>query len=140
MSNSIKKKNGFTLIETIVASTILCGAVLTIGAISTRSLSGVRLNRINESAFSLVDKQLSMIDYIGIEEFISTGQTEGDYEESGIIYHWTIYTEYMDIDSLYLITITVEWIERGRPYSISVDTMFNGLSTYADTGTTTGTE
>lgn len=133
------EKNGFTLVETVVASAILCGAVLTISAISTRSLTGVRLNRINETAFSLVDKQLSMIDYIGIDEFISTGQMEGDYEESGIIYHWTIYTEYMDIDSLYLITITVQWIEHSRPYSISVDTMFNGVSTYSETETETGT-
>ncbi len=133
------KKEGFTLIETVVASAILCGAVLTIGAISTRSLTGVRFNRINETAFSLVDKQLSMIDYIGIDEFVSTGQMEGQYEESGIIYSWLIYTEYMDIDSLYLITITVNWIEQGRPFSISVDTMLNGVSTYTETGTQTGT-
>ena len=64
-------KNGFTLIETIVASTILCGSVLTISAICSKALSNTRLNRQYETALLLVDRQLSLIDYVGIDEFIS---------------------------------------------------------------------
>jgi len=119
---------GFNLVETIVASVILSGAVLTVGAISTRSLTGTRLNRQYEVAASLIDKQLTLIDFIGIDDIIELGQLEGDFEEPQPGYHWEIVTEYQDIDSLYLVTITVSWVERNRPYSISVDTMLDGVS------------
>jgi prepilin-type N-terminal cleavage/methylation domain-containing protein len=125
-------KKGFSLIETLVASAILSGAVLTVGAISTSSLSGTRLNRQYEVATTLIDKQLSLIDYIGIDEFIDIGQMEGDFEEIEPGYHWEVITEYQDIDSLYLVTITVSWINHKRPYSLSVDTMLDGISVYIE--------
>jgi len=133
MMVSAKRNNrGFTLVETAVASAILCGAVLTIGAISTRALSGTRLNRRYEVAAALIDKQLSLIDYVGIDEFIEVGQTEGVFDESGQEYHWEVATEYQDIDSLYLVTITVSWVEHNRPYSLSVDTMLDGMSVFIE--------
>jgi len=119
---------GFNLVETIVASVILSGAVLTVGTISTRSLIGTKLNRQYEVAASLIDKQLTLVDFIGIDEFIELGQMEGYFEEPEPGYHWEIVTEYQDIDSLYLVVITVSWVERNRPYSISVDTMLDGAS------------
>ncbi|MCH8118137.1 MAG: prepilin-type N-terminal cleavage/methylation domain-containing protein [Planctomycetes bacterium] len=125
-------RKGFSLIETLVASAILSGAVLTIGAISTMSLSGTRVNRRYETALSLIDKQLSLIDYVGIDEFVELGQMEGDFEEIEPVYHWEVVTEYQDIDSLYLVTITVSWVDGRRPYSLSVDTMLNGISVYIE--------
>jgi len=126
------KKKGFSLIETLVASAILSGAVLTVGAISTSSLSGTRVNRQYEVAASLIDKQLSLIDYVGIDEFIELGRMEGDFEEIEPGYHWEVITEYQDIDSLYLVTITVSWVNGKRPYSLSVDTMLDGISVYIE--------
>ncbi len=125
-------KKGFSLIETLVASAILSGAVLTVGAISTSSLSGTRLNRQYEVATLLIDKQLSLIDYVGIDEFVELGEMEGDFEDIEPGYHWEVITEYQDIDSLYLVTITVSWINGKRPYSISVDTMLDGISVYIE--------
>jgi len=132
MIRSKKNKKGFSLIETLVASAILSGAVLTLGAISTMSLSGTRLNRQYEVAASLIDKQLNLIDYVGIDEFIELGQLEGVFEGYEPTYHWEVITEYQDIDSLYLVTITVSWIDGKRPYSISVDTMLDGVSVYLE--------
>jgi prepilin-type N-terminal cleavage/methylation domain-containing protein len=136
----IERKRGFTLVETIVASTILCGAVLTIGAICSRSLTGTRLNRRYETALTLIDRQLNLIDYVGIDEFIAIGQTEGSFEDYAPGYTWKVATQYEDIDSLYLVTITVSWFEHNRPYNVTVETMLNGVSMYAQSGTETGTE
>jgi prepilin-type N-terminal cleavage/methylation domain-containing protein len=132
MNRAIQNKKGFSLIETLVASAILSGAVLTLGAISTMSVSGTRLNRRYEVAASLIDKQLSLIDFIGIDEFIELGQMEGVFEGYEPTYHWEVVTEYQEIDSLYLVTITVSWIDGNRPYSISVDTMLDGVSVYIE--------
>ncbi len=132
MIRAQKNKKGFSLIETLVASAILSGAVLTLGAISTMSVHGTRLNRRYEVAASLLDKQLNLIDYIGIDEFIDLGQLAGDFEGYEPAYRWEVVTEYQDIDSLYLVTITVSWIDGNRPYSISVDTMLDGVSVYLE--------
>ncbi len=128
-----RNKRGFTLVETITASVILCGSVLAVGAISTRSLGETRLNRQYEVAAALADKQLAMIDYVGVEEFIELGQMEGDFEEPEPGYRWEVVTESQDVDNLYLVNITVSWVERKRPYTISVDTMLNGTGMFVDT-------
>lgn len=120
------KAKGFTLVEVVASSIILCGAVMIVGAIGTQALTGTHINRRYEMAASLVDKQLSLIDYIGIDSIVEMGQAEGEYEDSNYTYNWRIDTEYQEIDSLYLVTLTVSWVDRNRPYSISVDTMLNG--------------
>jgi len=122
----IKIKTGFTLIETILASIVLCGAVLTLGAISTRSLSQAKLNRQFETAIASVERQLALVDYMGIDDFIESGRMEGDTEEFERRYHWKITTESHEIENLYVVNITVSWVERNHPYSISVDTIFSG--------------
>jgi len=131
------RTKGFTLVEVVASSIILCGAVMIVGAIGTQTLIGTHLNRRYEKAASLADKQLSLIDYIGIDSIVKMGQAEGDYEESGYEYNWKIETEYQEIDSLYLVTLTVSWVDRNRPYSISVETMLNGetLSEASSAGT-----
>ncbi len=124
-----KRNKGFNLIEALVASVILSGSVLVLGAISTQAVSGLRLNRQYEIAAALADRQLSLIDNMGIDEFIEQGQFEGVFEEYEPGYHWEVVTEYQDIDSLYMVSITVSWVERNRPYSLTVDTMLDGIST-----------
>ena len=128
-----KIKRGFTLVETVLASIILCGAVLAMGAISTRSVSEIRLNRQYEVAAALADRQLTLIDYIGVDNFIEFGQMEGQFEEAEPGYHWRAVAEYLGIGSLYQVNITVSWVERNRPYSVSVDARFNGTGMFAET-------
>ncbi|MGB2865855.1 MAG: hypothetical protein WBC05_21160 [Sedimentisphaerales bacterium] len=134
------KTKGFTLVEVVASSIILCGAVMIVGAIGTQALTGTHLNRRYEMAASLVDKQLSLIDYIGIDEIVEMGQLEGENDDSGYVYNWKIDTEYQEIDSLYLVTLTVSWIDRNRPYSISVDTMLNGETLSEESSAETGQE
>ena len=131
----LKKNKGFNLVETITASVILSGAVITVGAISTSSLINTRLNRQYEVAASLIDKQLTLIDYMGIDQFIEQGQMEGVFDEFEPGYQWTVSTEYQEIDNLYLVRITVSWVERNRPYNISAETVLNGQSLLVTTTT-----
>jgi hypothetical protein len=132
---------GFNLVEALVATMILSSAVLTLGAIGTNALSGTRLHRHYEVAAALIDKQLSLIDYMGIDQFIQTGQTEGIVEELEPGYAWSVTTEYQDVDNLYLVGITVSWLEGARPYRVTAQTMLDGTgatTTDTSTGTQTG--
>ncbi len=130
-----RTKKGFTLVETIVASTILCGSVLAISAVCSKALTNTRLNRQYETAISLANRQLSLIDYVGIDEFIELGSFEGEFDEEtyGLLYTWEATYQYENLDNLYYITVTISWIDNSRSYSLSVDTMLNGISIYAET-------
>ena len=127
------RKKGFTLVETILSSVIMCGAVLALGSIGTRCLSETRLNRHYEKASSLANKQLHMIDFMGVEEFIEAGVMSGTFEEIDLMYGWTVQTQSQEIDNLYLVRVTVSWSERRHVQSVTVDTMFNGKGTLAET-------
>jgi len=128
---------GFTLVEVITASAILCGAVMIVGTVGTQALSGTRLNRLHEMAASLADRQLTVIDYVGIDSVLESGDLEGDSEDLGYPFHWQVETEYQDIDALYLVTVTVSWMDGSRPRSVSVETMFDGTTLPTDSGTQT---
>ncbi len=120
-----KRKNGFTLVETILATVILCGAVLAFGAVSTRALSYTRLNRQYETAMSLADRQLTLIDYVGLETFLSYDKKSGEFEGTEPVYTWQVSVKESYIRDLYDVGIRVNWIERQREYSVYVETRMN---------------
>jgi len=129
----LRSRRGFTLVEVILACVILCGSVLALGAISTRSLYTTRLNRQYETAAALAEKQLVSIDYMGIESFIRLGRLEGDVKHSEPVYHWIVSTKRVGIDNLYEVRITVSWLERGQGYDVSVCTRINGTGALIET-------
>ncbi len=129
------RARGFNLVEILAASVILSGAVLTLGAIGTNTLTHARVDQHYELAASVIDLQLSLIDQVGIDQFIEAGQMEGVNDQFGLEYHWVVTTEYMGTDNLYLVTITVMWLEGKRPYRVTVQTMLNGASQATGTGT-----
>lgn len=122
---------GFSLIEMIVASIILSLAVVSICAVSTKSMTAVRSNRDYEIAWDLLDKQLTIIDYAGVEEFINQGQMSGHFgsEETESTHYWSAKCEEGEYDYLYNVELTVMWGPENSPSSISVSTVLNGTGT-----------
>ena len=114
---------------------ILSGAVLALGSISTNAVVGTRLNQHYKVAASLIEKQLALIDFTGIDAFIESGQTEGVVEELEPGYQWTVTTEYQGTDSVYLVSVTVNWLEGKRPYQVTAQTMLDGASLVTSSGT-----
>ncbi|MHC4694197.1 MAG: type IV pilus modification PilV family protein, partial [Planctomycetota bacterium] len=102
-----RNTKGFTLVEMVAAGAILSMSVMALVAIITPSMTRTRLNRQYEIAASIIEKQLSLLDYVGIDEFIELGQAEGVVDDFEPGYHWEAATEYLGIDSLYQVTITV---------------------------------
>jgi len=123
-----KRQTGFNLVETIVASVILSAAVLAFGSIGTNAVVGTRINQHYKTAASLIDKQLTQIDFTGIDAFLESGETEGVVEELEPGYHWSVATDYQGTDNVYLVSVTVTWLEGKRPYEITAQTMLNGSS------------
>jgi hypothetical protein len=65
---------------------------------------------------------------------------EGVEEDSEPPYQWVVTTEYQGTDDLYLITITVSWLEGIRPYSVTAQTLLDGTSAGSSSSTNTSAD
>ena len=92
------------------------------------ALTSTRLHRHYEMAASVIDQQLTLIDQVGIDQFIEAGQMEGVNDQFERGYQWVVATEYAGTDNLYAVKITVTWLEGKRPYHVTAQTMLNGVS------------
>lgn len=129
MSTAYSGRKGFSLVETIIAAVLLSSGVVAICAISTKSFRGVKMNRQSELAWDLLDKQLTLIDYMGIDAFVESGETTGMFDGEGgqePTHYWEVQVTALDIDYLYSVNIIVGWGAGSRPRKISLTTMFNG--------------
>ena len=127
-------RSGFSVVEMLVAAVLLSGAVVTLCAVSSRSLRAVKTNREYELAWEVLERQLSLIDYMGIDEFIEMGEFEGQFgnEEAGaVVYYWQAELEQGLADNLYRVDMTVNWDPEGSRGKISAATVFNGTGTLA---------
>ena len=121
-----RRHDGFSLIEMLVASVVLSGTVVTVAAISTQALQGTARQQAYETAVQLADRQLRVIDYVGVDRFLEAGQTEGLFETPEPGYRWFVEAESMDFGLLYSVKITLSWPDRRGPRSLSVSTRLNG--------------
>ncbi|AQT68176.1 Tfp pilus assembly protein PilV [Anaerohalosphaera lusitana] len=123
------KNKGFSLVETVAASVLLSLAVVTLSTISTRSVLNVKNNREYEQAWEILNRQLTYIDYMGVEAFMEQGEFSGKLgdEESGeTVHEWAVdINESSDYTGLYSVDIKITWgPERGRR-SVSASTLLN---------------
>jgi len=125
------KRHGLTLVETLVAGVILSATVVTVSALSSKSMFGTGTNRAYELAACLLDRQMTLIDAVGIDAFLESGQTQGEFGEIAPDYSWILLTEPVAIDALQEVTLSVLWTERGGIKSLSVTTRLNGQSVLA---------
>jgi hypothetical protein len=137
MTEHRTRRNAFSLIETVVATLILSGAVVTLGAISTNVLRQGTVNRHYETAASVIERQFTTIDTLGIDAFIESGQLEGIYDQEEPGYKWSVETKFKNVDDLYLVTMTVQWMEGAKPYKLAAQTMLNGTNGVSSSSTTT---
>ncbi len=105
------RNNGFSLIEALAAAVLLGGAVVVLCGLSARSLAAVKLNREYERAWDLLDRQLLLIDKVGVESFLEEGRNSGQINDaaSGRQWRWRADVESLDITGVYEITLRIEW-------------------------------
>lgn len=103
-----QSRYGFNLLETLLASSLLAGAVMTIGALSARSVSTLRIDQETEKAWELADMQLKLIDASGVSAFQKLGRYSGRFERVEE-YAWEADIEELEIPNLFSIELIVRW-------------------------------
>lgn len=121
-----KGRGGFTLVEALVSSVLLGMAAAALCALTTRCLVSTRLNRDHELAWQVLDRQLRLVDTMGIDAYVAQGEREGIAEMGGRVFSWQITVSLEDIGNLYEVTVMVGWVENKRSRRITASTMLNG--------------
>ena len=116
----------FTLIEALVATVILAGSVASITALTSRCMVRTRLNQDYDRAWQLMDRQLTLIDAMGIDQFLEQRNNQGEIEDGDITFQWVVDAALQEIDQLYIINMRISWIKGNRGYSITAATCLNG--------------
>lgn len=122
------KSKGFTLIEVIAASAILALGVVVVAAITSRSVDSLRLNTEYARAWEILDRQLTVIDHVGIDNMAERRLTEGNFREGDTEYRWWLTITDDIYDQLRRVDIILTWERGGAARKISASTMFNGSS------------
>jgi len=117
-------RRAFTLVEALVASIILAGSVVMVSALNSRCLRRTLLNQQHERAWQLMDRQLTLIDAMGIDTFVEQRINQGDMDDGDLIYTWEVAIDTHEIEGLYPTTMTVRWIRGNRQQTITASTCF----------------
>ena len=118
--------DGFTLIEVIAASALLALGVVVVAAITSRSVDSLRLNTEYARAWEILDRQLTIIDHVGVDTIAERQMTEGNFREGDTEYRWWLTMTDDIYDKLKRVDIVLTWERGGRTRKISASTMFNG--------------
>ena len=137
MSYSVKKhRGGFTLLEALVAMMVLTGALVALQGIVNRCMYRVRVNEEKERAWQVLDRQMTVIDAMGIDTYMLEPLQEGEIEENGMLFNWRVDTSIESIDCMYEVRITIWWGPETNPHVISATTKLNGTIPVVTTGET----
>jgi len=136
MSDARTHRKGMSLVEMVAASTILSLGVVTVSTLSIKSVARVRENQAEETAWDILDRQLTTIDYVGVDAFLRAGQLSGTLgSESNPLgrYEWEAAVDEGAIDGLYTVTIVIRWGPEGRKRQIMASTVMSGTPTQVQT-------
>jgi hypothetical protein len=103
-------RGGVSLLETVLAASLLGGTVMTVCSLAAQSLRAVRLNQETEKAWDYIERQLVLIDIAGVDSVKKSGQKSGQFKSlDGRFWRWTVQIDDSAITALYDVTIGVEW-------------------------------
>ncbi|MHC5082451.1 MAG: type IV pilus modification PilV family protein [Planctomycetota bacterium] len=121
------KRKGVSLLETIMAAAILSGSVMMVCSLSGRSLRSVRLNQEYEKAWDTVNRQMVLIDEVGVESLVEVGGLNGQFKSpDGQSWQWTAQAEETEIEMLYDVVVEVQWLSGGRVCSVQCQSRLVG--------------
>ncbi|HIE25980.1 TPA: type II secretion system protein GspI [Candidatus Poribacteria bacterium] len=110
---------GFTLIEILVSLTILAIALPPLLRAFSQAGNQSASSENETTAVNLLKYKMAEIEMLGYPE--GTGEDEGEFGE-GSRFGWTSRIEETDTEGLLLISVTVNWLERGREKSMTMNT------------------
>jgi hypothetical protein len=100
-----------------------------------------------EKAWDVLDRQMVLLEQVGVASLASRPNLSGviDDPQSEIQWQWRMEIEPLEVEELYALTLTVQWVSEGRVRRIQCDTRMRAgqdvqaAATTTPSGSATGT-
>lgn len=121
----ISKRGGFTLVEVLVAGTILAIAAAVLGTAVSRSLESLQVSGDFDKAAGLLDRTLTKVDMIGPDRLLREGPLRGWFQPPDDRFAWELDIGPRVEGHLYEITARITWQADRAQRSVEVQTLLN---------------
>jgi prepilin-type N-terminal cleavage/methylation domain-containing protein len=129
--SKLVSRKGFSLIEVLAAAVLLGSGIVALSSMSNKSVTAVQKNREYELAWDILDRQMAVVDCMGVDAFAEMKELEGQIgdEESGqTVYYWQMDIDYGPYDTVYVVNLSLSWGEMAKEKTIRCSTILNGSS------------
>lgn len=132
------KNKGFSLIEVMIAAGLLATVTVTVCTLGAKSLASMRVCQEYEKAWDVLDRQLILLEQVGVGGLASRPSLSGVIKDpqSEVEWIWYAIIEPLNVEELYALTLTVEWVSEGRVRRIRCDTRLRAGQEAETTDTT----
>ena len=114
------RKRGFTLIEMIVATTLLAvGVVAALAAFSSATRATAAAEQIH-TAILLAREKMTEIELQ--PDTLTGGDQQGQFDDPYAVYRWQEHIETTEYQNLFKVTVTVQWGPQNAPKERAVVT------------------
>ncbi|PWU21917.1 MAG: hypothetical protein C5B50_00565 [Verrucomicrobia bacterium] len=144
-ARNMNRQCGFTLVETLIASSVLGIMVVSLCSAYTFGFRVIRVSQENQRADQIMLQKLELLRVYGWSRTCSNGFVPATFTDSfspgssrpGVTYSGTILVTNAPISASYsnqlrLVTVTLNWSSSGRPCSQNMSTLVAqyGIQTY----------
>lgn len=120
-----RHRAGFTVVEALVAGTVLAMSALVIGTATRQAMESLQAASDYQRAAELLDQTLTKIDLIGPDRLAMEGPTEGGFAFPNDRFSWTAEFSQRPEGHLYEVSVRIFWPVGGGFRTIDAQTLLN---------------
>ena len=113
-------RRAFTLVEALAIMTMVGIVLPSIMYGISLSTGAANLAKQRTAACALAANKLNEIVATSAWQ---TGESNGDFEDTPLTYHWATHVQEWTEPNLHQVTVEVSWTSRGRPRTVAVTTL-----------------
>lgn len=114
------------LLEALLGTFLFAVTAYVLITMSTQSFSNISDRELQRQAWEVMDQQMTMIETIGLDEWMNSQDMMGEVERDKVTYQYRIQVEDQEVLQVYLVTLRLEWEHQSQTRHIELSTLMQG--------------
>lgn len=114
------------LLEALLGTFLFAVTAHVLITMSTQSFSNISDRELQRQAWEVMDQQMTLIETIGLDEWMNSQEMMGEIERDKVTYLYRIQVENQEVLQVYLVTVRLEWQHKSKTRHIELSTLMQG--------------
>ena len=114
------------LLEALLGTFLFAVTAHVLITMSTQSFSNISDRELQRQAWEVMDQQMTLIETIGLDEWMNSQEMIGEIERDKVTYLYRIQVENQEVLQVYLVTVRLEWQHKSKTRHIELSTLMQG--------------